>query len=219
MARDDDLPDYLRGVEQQEGFGPERDNFTLRPDADGPMGRASFDKYADVDEEDDEEDDGKQFLGGAQGIATLFVGGLVLLVALVVLLGAVTAVGATFVRDAELATASSGSALVDVVVAERDIVRELGARGGDRTTLDAKLAAVDRATGLAKSMAALEYTHAVQNEIVAIGDVRGTPIQARQHALDRAQDDFESSLQDWRNSAGNPIGSLAVATGMASPAP
>ena len=134
---------------------------------------------------------------------------------LVLLIGAATAAGATVIRGAQHDAEAAGEALVQVVINEKRIVPELGARGGNRGELEELLAAVDSSSGLERSYRALAYTNAVQAQIVAIGDVRNTPIQRRQHEIDLAQDHFEGALAAWSSSAGNPLGRLAVTFGLA----
>lgn len=218
MAGNDDIPDYMRGVDQQ-GFGSDQDNFTLRPDVEGPIGNKAYRKGGLDDDDDDDDEERPPIAGGLTGILTIVVGALVVVLALTLLFGAVVAAGATMIRDAQHEAERTGVALVEVVIEERNIVTELGARGGNRAELERMLGKVDSSSGLERAMAALAYTHAVQNEIVALGDLRNTPVQKRQHALDRAQDAFEQGLAGWESASGNTLGQIAVKAGLAEGVP
>ncbi len=214
---DDDLPDYLRGVEQVPQFD-EGDDYTLRPDRPGPISNRGFSSF----EPDDIDDDLTEERRPPIEVRLLVLAGLGVALALVVLLllGALTAAGATYIRDAEKATVQSANKLIKVVKAERKIVAELGARGGNRAELQELLAEVDRSDGgIDGGLKALTYTYAVQNQIVAIGDLRNTPIYRRQQRLDVAQDAFENDLGSWESSASSPLGWLALTLGLANEPP
>ncbi|MCA9567248.1 MAG: hypothetical protein KC656_05375 [Myxococcales bacterium] len=213
MGSDDDLPDYLRGV-SNDGFQGQ-DNYTLRTDQDGPMSNSTFDKRSVLEDDLDDDTDEKPAPPPVRGLLALVAVAFFALGLLVLLIGAATAAGATVIRGAQHDAEAAGEALVQVVINEKRIVPELGARGGNRGELEELLAAVDSSSGLERSYRALAYTNAVQAQIVAIGDVRNTPIQRRQHEIDLAQDHFEGALAAWSSSAGNPLGRLAVTFGLA----
>lgn len=214
---DDDLPDYLRGVDQQQGY-PE-------PDAPAAGGGGAldggFERYAaPPDPLGDDELTEEVARPSALGPAVMVVGGLTVVGGLLLLLGGfAVAMWASLIQTAESDALANGESLVEVVIAEKRIVDELGARGGNRAELEALLADVDGSSGLDRGIRALAYTNAVQDQIVQIGDLRNTPVQRRQHALDAAQDRFEASMTAWQTSAGNPLGQAAVGLGLANPPP
>lgn len=217
-GHDDDLPEYLRGVQQQAGFEGPDDNYTLRPgDGGAPLDGGGFDRYADPlgDEEDDDEPK-----PSVLGPIVVVGGGITLVGGLLLLLGGfAVAMWAGLIQSAEADTQVNAEQLVQVVVEQKKIVDELGARGGNRAELESLLAAVDSASGIDKGFRALDYTHAVQDQIVQIGDLRNTPVQPRQYELDLAQDRLEASVGAWRTAAGNPLGQVALAFGLANPPP
>lgn len=216
MGGDDDLPDYLRGVEQS--FDAD-DNYTLKPDRAAPLSASGYDLYGDAEDDEEDDDERRPSGPGVTGVLGLIAGCGGLVFATLVLAGASLAAYATVVNGAQIEAEEAGAALVRTVDAQKKVVTELGARGGDRGELERLLADVESAQGFEQSLAALEFTHAVQKQIVGIGDLRQTPIAKRQTALDRAQDHFEHKLAGWQGSAGNPLGQAAVALGLANAAP
>lgn len=213
-GHDDDLPDYLKGVEPAPGFD-DRDNHTVRPDREGPIGRQPAPKPVVDDDDDDDEHEPREPLRVPVGlIAVVF--------AVFITLGlfGAASVGAmaTWVTDAEREALAAGGSLARVVDDERKIIDELGSRGGNRAELMAAYAAIDGGAGHERGMRALAFTRLVEQQMVAIGDVRGTPLDDRQKKLTIAQRQYEAAMASWRSAAGNPLGRLACGVGLA-PAP
>jgi hypothetical protein len=208
---DGDTPDYLRGVDQP-GFD-DRDNFTVKVGEEGPLDKKGFDKYRpDDDDDDDDFEDEREPLRIPWPLILLVV---IVLGALGTLGIAGVAATGTYIADAERAALAEAGQLSRVVEEERKILDELGARGADRSALMARYAAIDEADGHARGLAALEYTRAVDEAVAMIGDIRGTKVEDRHKKLALAQESYEASLGTWGTAAGNPIGAIAVAVGLA----
>lgn len=216
MSGNDDIPDYLKGVDN--GV-PEQDDFTIRSDATPAIGstpvrkappRRSYD-----DEEDDEDERRPRRAFPFQALLLVFaaMGGIVLLIA-----AGVAAFG-TWIADAEKAALSATGSLSRVIDEERKIIDELGSRGANRTSLMSKYVAIDEADGHARGRAAFEFAVAVDHEIVTIGDVRGSTIFDRQQKLTAAQKAYDEAMSAWEGAAYNPVGKLAVAAGIANAPP
>jgi hypothetical protein len=211
MSGEDDTPGYLKGVDQP-GFD-ERDNFTVKASEEGPLASKGFNKYADDDDDDDDDDD---------EVAPPFRFPWMLVLLVVVVLGAfaslfiagVAATG-TWIDDAERAALSEAGNLSRVVDEERKILDELGSRGANRAELMALYAGIDESDGHERGLAALKFTRAVDAEVAAIGDIRGSRVADRHKKLALAQTAYENKLGAWDTAAGNPIGAIAVGVGLA----
>ncbi|MEZ4322963.1 MAG: hypothetical protein R3F61_36190 [Myxococcota bacterium] len=212
MSGEDD-PDYLKGVEQP-GFG-DRDNFTVKTSEAGPLGRSGYKKRVDDDDDDDDEEERPPFQ--FPWIPLLLV--VVVLGALATLFAAGVAATGTWVDDAERAALVEAGNLSKVVEEERKILDELGARGANRTELSELYGHIDETDGHQRGLAALAFTRRVDTEVANIGDIRGTAVEDRHKKLAIAQQRYEEALGSWTSAAGNPIGAIAVAVGLADAPP
>lgn len=215
---DDDLPDYLKGVQPGGGFD-DRDNVTIRPDRESDLGRGPARSPKVVVDDDDDDDDEVEPRPPFPVPPQVILLGVLGIIAVCLFLCAGVAAYGTWIGDDERATLAAGGVLARTVDEERKIIDELGSRGANRADLIAQFADIDRADGQRRGQEALEFARLVDREIVAIGDIRGTVLDDRQKKIRLAQDQYEAALSGWRSKAGNPIGRLACGIGIATPPP
>lgn len=209
MSGDDDLPDYLRGVTDQPEPSRKRGGA-----ADVRTIGAAVTAEPEDDDDDDYVEDRPPFISPLLVIAVL---ALLILIS-ITSLGSVM-IGGSMVGGAEEVTLRRAAEISDVVVAEAKVIDNIGSLGGDRAKLQRLYDAIDGQEGVARGLASLQFSHAVETEVVQLGDIRGTPLHDRQEKLVLATRNFEQALEGWRSASGGVLGSVAITIGMANPAP
>ena len=210
MSGDDELPEYLRGVTEK-SVPSRRRGSTTPPPVMRTIG-ASPTAYDDDDE--DFTDDRPPFISPLLVIVVL----LLLMVITVSTLGSVM-LGGSLVASAEQVTEQRAIEIAAVVVDEVKVIDNIGSLGGDRVKLQGLYDQIDGNQGVARGLASLKYAHAVEAELVQLGDIRGTPLHDRQEKLVLASRRFEQSLDGWRGASSSILGGAAVTIGMANPPP
>ena len=212
MSGHDDTPDYLKGVDQP-GFD-DRDNFTVKSSHEGPLGARGYNKY--VYDDDDDITDEREPLRIPWPLILLVV---IVMGAIGTLVVAGVVASGTWVAGVERDALAEAGEIARVVDEERKIMDELGAHGIDKSQLEALFQSIDPEEGHARGFAALRFTHAVDEEVAHIGDIRGTSAADRHKKLAFAQKSYEEKLAAWESAAGNPIGALAIGVGLANAPP
>lgn len=210
MSGDDDLPEYLRGVTDQPVPSRRRGGTTPPP----VMRTIGASSKTDYDDDDDYVEERPPFISPLLVIVIL----LLITVITVTSLGSVM-IGGSMVSAGEEATQRRAAEISTLVTEEAKLIDYVGSLGGDRVKLQRKYDAIDGTEGVARGLASLEFAHAVETEVVQLGDIRGTPLHDRQDELVLATRNFEEALQGWRAAARSFLGSVAITIGMANPPP